>query len=68
MTFHTLIADHEAVARRHLAALLRREPDVEIIGEAPNGIEALRLLDELSVDLVLLDVQLPEYCRDVFCE
>jgi DNA-binding LytR/AlgR family response regulator len=59
VTFHTLIADHEAVARRHLAALLRREPDVEIIGEAPNGIEALRLLDELSVDLVLLDVQLP---------
>lgn len=59
MPFQTLIADHELVARRHLAALLRLEPDVEIIGEARNGIEALRLLDELEVDLVLLDVQLP---------
>jgi len=57
--FRTLIADDEVVARRHLAALLRREPDVEIIGEAPNGIEALRLLDELDVDLLLIDVQMP---------
>ena len=59
MIFRTLIADDEVVARRHLAALLRREPDVEIIGEAPNGIEALRLLDELQVDLLLIDVQMP---------
>jgi DNA-binding LytR/AlgR family response regulator len=57
--FRTLIADDELVARRHLAALLRREPDIEIIGEAPNGIEALRLLDELVVDLLLIDVQMP---------
>jgi two-component system, LytTR family, response regulator len=59
LIFRTLIADDEAAARRHLAALLRREPDVELVGEAPNGIEALRLLDELPVDLLFLDVQMP---------
>jgi len=59
VTFRALITDDEAVARRHLANLLRREPDVEIVGEARNGIEALRMLDQMPVDLLLLDVQMP---------
>jgi two-component system, LytTR family, response regulator len=59
MRFRALIADDEAVARRHLAALLCREPDVEIVGEAENGFEAVRMLSEMSVDLLLLDIQMP---------
>jgi len=59
LTFRTLIADDEAVARRHLANLLRREPDVEIVAEARHGLEALKLLNEMPIDLLLLDVQMP---------
>jgi two-component system LytT family response regulator len=59
MILYSLIADDEPVARRHLARILRREPDVEIIGEARNGIEAVRMLNERSVDLLFLDVQMP---------
>lgn len=59
MNFRALIVDDEAVARRHLAGLLRREPDVVIVGEARNGVEALRMLNEMPVDLLLLDVQMP---------
>jgi DNA-binding LytR/AlgR family response regulator len=59
LNFRTLIADDEAIARRHLASLLRRAADVEIVGEAKNGLEAVRMLGELPVDLLMLDVQMP---------
>jgi two-component system, LytTR family, response regulator len=59
MTLHSLIADDEPVARRHLARLLRREVDVEIVGEAENGVQAVRMLNEMAIDVLFLDVQMP---------
>ncbi|MGE0815734.1 MAG: LytR/AlgR family response regulator transcription factor [Vicinamibacterales bacterium] len=55
-----LIADDERPARRFLANLLAELPDVELVGEASNGREAMDLLAEVRPDLALLDLQMPE--------
>ncbi len=56
----TLIVDDEPVARRGVRRLLEQAPDIEIIGEAGNGADAVRLIEELRPDLLFLDVQMPE--------
>ncbi|MGB5487456.1 MAG: response regulator [Lysobacterales bacterium] len=55
----TLIVDDESLARRGLAHRLKNIADVEIVGEAQNGREALRLIREKAPDLVFLDIQMP---------
>jgi two-component system LytT family response regulator len=55
-----VIADDERPARSYLAAALRDFEDVEIVGEAENGAEAVRLIERERPDLVLLDLQMPE--------
>ncbi len=55
----TLIVDDEAPARQRLRRLLGDHPDVEIIGEAGDGSEALDKIRQLAPDLVFLDIQMP---------
>jgi len=55
----TLIVDDEPLALRRLRALLADEPDIEIVGEAVNGTEAVRAITTDRPDLVFLDVQMP---------
>lgn len=55
-----VIADDEPIARRGIRQLLAAHDDVEIVGEARNGNEAVRMLEALSPDLIFLDVQMPE--------
>ncbi|MFZ1199554.1 MAG: response regulator [Desulfobacterales bacterium] len=55
-----LIADDHAVMRDGLANLLRVEENFEVVGQAGNGIEAVRLVQELNPDIVLMDVSMPE--------
>jgi two-component system, LytTR family, response regulator len=55
-----VIADDERPARSFLAALLRGWDDVELVGEAASGDEALELIERLRPDLALLDLQMPE--------
>jgi two-component system LytT family response regulator len=55
----TLIVDDESLARRGLAHRLKKFTDIEIVGEAQNGREALKLISELKPDLVFLDIQMP---------
>jgi two-component system LytT family response regulator len=55
-----VIADDERPARSFLAAILRKFGDVEIVGEAANGVEAVRLIESQRPDLALLDLQMPE--------
>jgi len=54
-----IVVDDEQLAREELCFLLGQVDDVEVVGQAANGIEALRVVDEQSPDLVMLDVQMP---------
>jgi len=55
----TLIVDDESLARRGLSHRLNNIADIEIVGEAQNGREALELIAEKNPDLVFLDIQMP---------
>ena len=54
-----LIVDDEKPAREELAYLLKGIPDVNVVGQARNGLEAVSLIKEKAPDLVFLDVQMP---------
>src|SRR5918999_5564310 len=55
-----LIADDHDLVRDGYQRMLDREPDLEVVGEARNGREAVELCRKLSPDLVLMDVRMPE--------
>lgn len=59
MILRTLVVDDEQPAREELCYLLGQLPGVEVVGQAANGLEAVRLAGALEPDLVLLDVQMP---------
>lgn len=59
MVLKALIVDDEYPARMELRFRLSRYTDIEIIGEATNGREALRLIEALDYDVLFLDVQMP---------
>ncbi len=54
-----IIVDDHALAREGLRDMLADEPELEVIGEAANGLEALALCSRLQPDLVLMDVRMP---------
>jgi len=60
VTLSLLIVDDDALVRAGLRAVLGSEPDFEVIGEAGNGKEAIDQAAELSPDLVLMDIRMPE--------
>ena len=53
------IADDQVVVRQGLRALLEVEPEIEIVGEAGDGVETVEGIRRLQVDVVLLDVRMP---------
>lgn len=55
-----MIVDDEPPARRNLRALLKRDPEIELVRECGNGREAVAAIRALAPDLVFLDVQMPE--------
>jgi two-component system response regulator LytT len=58
-TITTILVDDERLACDELAYLLKDYPDIEVIGTARNGPEAVDLIEKLEPDLVFLDVQMP---------
>jgi DNA-binding NarL/FixJ family response regulator len=59
MTIRFLIVDDQQIIREGLAGMLKREPDLELVGMAENGREAVALAAELSPDLILMDLRMP---------
>lgn len=60
MTIKLLLADDHRIIRKGLRALLDNEPDMEVLGEAENGRETIQMVRDLSPDLVIMDVTMPE--------
>ena len=59
MTIRILLVDDHSVVRQGLRMFLGLDPDLEVIGEAANGAEGLRLAHELRPDVVLMDLLMP---------
>lgn len=59
MSIRVVIAEDQSMVRGALAALLALEPDIEIIGEAGDGEEALTLVADFAPDVVLTDIEMP---------
>ena len=55
-----IIADDHDLVRDGMRTMLSREPDLEVVGEAKNGQEALEFCRDLRPDLVLMDVRMPK--------
>jgi two-component system response regulator LytT len=59
MAINTIIVDDEKPARDELAFLLKGFPEINVIGQGKNGVEAVSLIKEHAPDLVFLDVKMP---------
>ncbi len=60
MLLKVLIVDDEPIARKGIRRLLEKEPDIEIIGECSDGLEAVERINDKKPDIVFLDIQMPE--------
>src|ERR1700683_3556257 len=58
-TISALLVDDEQLARDELSFLLKEFPEVEVLATAKNGLEAIKLIENLEPDVVFLDVQMP---------
>lgn len=59
MSIRVLLVDDQALFREGLSTLLSLHPDLDVVGEAANGLEALDLIAELQPDVVLMDLRMP---------
>jgi two-component system, NarL family, response regulator NreC len=58
-TIRLFLADDHTIVRQGLAKLLSAEPDLKVIGEAENGREAVKKVEKLQPDVVLMDIAMP---------
>jgi DNA-binding NarL/FixJ family response regulator len=58
-SIRVVLADDHPVVRTGIRNLLSKSPDIEVVGEASNGSEALQMCDDLKPDVLLLDMEMP---------
>ena len=60
MSIRVVIADDQQLIRDGFRMILSSEPDIEVVGEATNGLEAVAITGRLAPDVVLMDIRMPE--------
>ena len=60
MTIKILIADDHKITRDGLSALIEKQANMEVIGEADNGRIAVELVDQLNPDVIIMDIRMPD--------
>ena len=58
-TTRVVLADDHPIVRASIRRLLERAGDIEVVGEASNGLETIHMVEELDPDVLLLDVEMP---------
>jgi two-component system, chemotaxis family, protein-glutamate methylesterase/glutaminase len=56
---HVLVTDDSATARELITTILRSDPDIEVVGEATDGAEAVELAQQLAPDVITMDINMP---------
>ncbi|MFI6454793.1 response regulator [Streptosporangium amethystogenes] len=59
MSIRIVIADDQAMVRAGLKLVVESEPDMEVVGEAPDGVEAIAVVRRTKPDIVLMDISMP---------
>src|SRR4051794_177788 len=59
MGIRVLLADDHGIVRKGLRFLLDRQPGMEVVGEAADGRDAVRLAENVSPDIVIMDIAMP---------
>ena len=60
MKIRVLVADDHAIIREGLRVMLGNQPDMEVVGVATNGREAIQLVEKLEPDIAVIDISMPE--------
>ena len=60
MTIRLVLVDDQELVRTGFRMILNAEPDIDVVGEAGNGAEALRVIRDVQPDVVLMDIRMPE--------
>ena len=55
-----LVVDDHPVVRKGIRSLLAEEEDIQVVGEAVNGLEAIKLVQQVQPDVILMDLVMPE--------